>query len=51
MKKYELINYLFNEYLEFFESEYNFAPMTFSEWISAAAKCDYYKNKILELKI
>ena len=49
-KKFELISYLLNEYLMYFESEYNFAIMTFFEWISEASKLDYYKNEILELK-
>lgn len=48
--QYELISYLLNEYLIYFESEYNFGTMTFSEWISEVSKLDYYKNKILELK-
>ena len=49
-RKYELIRYFINEYISFFESEYNFVPMKFFEWISEAAKLDYYKKEILELK-
>ena len=49
-RKYELISYLLNEYLMYFESEYNFATMTFYQWISEAAKLDYYKKEMLELK-
>ena len=49
-RKYELIRYLFNHYLMYFESEYSFATMTFYQWIREASKCDYYKKEILELK-
>lgn len=34
----------------FFESEYNYGTMTFSEWIIEAEKCDYYRSEILKLK-
>lgn len=47
-RKYELISYLLNEYLMYFESEYNFGTMTFSSWISEASKLDYYKKEISE---
>lgn len=49
-RKYELISYLLNEYLTYFQSEYNFATMTFYQWISEVSKLDYYKKEILELK-
>lgn len=49
-RKYKLISYLLNEYLMYFESEYNFRIMTFYKWISEASKLDYYKKEILELK-
>lgn len=49
-RKYELIKYLFNQYLMFFESEYNFPLMTFSTWISESVKLDSYKKEIIELR-
>lgn len=49
-RKYKLISYLLNNYIKFFESEYNYGTMTFSEWIIEASKLDYYKKEISELK-
>ena len=49
-RKYELISYLLNNYIKFFESEYNFPVMTFSDWLYEVSKLDYYKKEILELK-
>lgn len=49
-RKYELTKYLFNQYLMFFESEYNFPLMTFSQWISESLKLDSYKKEIIELR-
>lgn len=48
--QYELIRYLFNQYLMFFESEYNFPLIKFSDWLYEVSKLDYYKKEILELK-